>query len=89
MEKLTLTLTQSDANEHFNLEMTGTSSQQVAHLSMGTQSPVLVFEQIIKEALKIPEYHIYSEALQTMLATEDILRRDWDDPEEDALWANL
>jgi len=31
----------------------------------------------------------FSEAYQTMLASEDVLRRDWDDPEEDALWADL
>lgn len=30
-----------------------------------------------------------SEAFLTMLATEDVLRRDWDDPEEDAIWADL
>jgi len=28
-------------------------------------------------------------ALDTMLASEDVLRRDWDTPEEDAAWANL
>jgi len=31
----------------------------------------------------------YSEAYLTMLASEDILRRDWDQPEEDEAWANL
>ena len=31
----------------------------------------------------------FSEAYQTMLASEDIIRREWDDPEEDALWADL
>ncbi len=30
-----------------------------------------------------------SESLQTMLASEDVLRRDWDTPEEDAAWADL
>jgi len=30
-----------------------------------------------------------SEAFQTMLASEDVLRRDWDRPEEDAAWADL
>jgi len=30
-----------------------------------------------------------SEALQTMLATEAVLRRDWDSPEEDEAWADL
>ena len=31
----------------------------------------------------------YSEAYQTMLASEDVLRRDWEQPEEDAAWADL
>ena len=30
-----------------------------------------------------------SEAFQTMLASEAVLRRDWDRPEEDKAWANL
>lgn len=30
-----------------------------------------------------------SEAYQTMLASESVLRRDWDRPEEDAAWASL
>lgn len=30
-----------------------------------------------------------SEAFQTMLASELILGRDWERPEEDAAWANL
>jgi hypothetical protein len=31
----------------------------------------------------------YSDAFQTMLASEEVLRRDWDQPEEDAAWADL
>ncbi|MCC7105846.1 MAG: DUF2281 domain-containing protein [Chloroflexi bacterium] len=30
-----------------------------------------------------------SRALSTMLASEPVLRRDWDKPEEDAAWADL
>lgn len=30
-----------------------------------------------------------SDAFQTMLASEAVLRRDWDTPEEDAAWAHL
>ena len=30
-----------------------------------------------------------SEAFQTMLASEAVLRRDWDRPEEDEAWASL
>jgi hypothetical protein len=28
-------------------------------------------------------------ALQTMIASESVLHRDWDRPEEDEAWANL
>jgi hypothetical protein len=31
----------------------------------------------------------FSEAFQTMLASEAVLRRDWDRPEEDEAWASL
>jgi len=31
----------------------------------------------------------FSEAFQTMLASEAVLRRDWDRPEEDIAWASL
>lgn len=31
----------------------------------------------------------FSEAFQTMLASEAVLRRDWDRPEEDEAWADL
>ena len=31
----------------------------------------------------------FSEAFQTMLASEPVLRRDWDRPEEDEAWASL
>ena len=30
-----------------------------------------------------------TDSLATMLASEDVLRRDWDRPEEDAAWAHL
>ena len=31
----------------------------------------------------------YSEAYQMMLASEHVLRRDWEHPEEEAAWADL
>ena len=31
----------------------------------------------------------FSEAFQTMIASEAVLCRDWDRPEEDAAWADL
>ncbi len=38
---------------------------------------------------KLVENQVTSESLETMLASEAILRRDWDRPEEDAAWADL
>jgi hypothetical protein len=37
----------------------------------------------------LAEQNIISEASQTMRATEPILRRDWEKPEEEAAWAHL
>jgi hypothetical protein len=31
----------------------------------------------------------FSTVVQAMLASEEVLRREWDTPEEDAAWANL
>ena len=35
------------------------------------------------------EWNIYSESYQTMIASQEILARDWNDPIEDEAWANL
>ena len=32
---------------------------------------------------------VHSESFQTMLASEFVLRREWDTPEEDNAWASL
>ncbi len=37
----------------------------------------------------LAERHDSFDALSTMLASEAVLRRDWDRPEEDAAWADL
>ncbi len=49
----------------------------VMFLSERANSPVTIQE----------EGELY--AIDTMLASEDVLRRDWDTPEEDAAWAHL
>lgn len=33
--------------------------------------------------------HLEQSSMATMLASEDVLRRDWDTPEEDNAWAHL
>ena len=42
-------------------------------------------ERTKSAASKMPD----SEALECMFASEAVLRRDWDRPEEDAAWADL
>ena len=44
-----------------------------------------LFEREIKATRKRPT----TESFDCMLATESVLRRDWDTPEEDAAWADL
>jgi hypothetical protein len=39
------------------------------------------FGRVLKET--------YAEAYKTMLASEAVLRQDWDDPEEGLAWADL
>jgi hypothetical protein len=44
---------------------------------------------LAERAAEVPLPPAASEALQLMLASEGVLRQDWDRPEEDAAWANL
>lgn len=44
-----------------------------------------LFEREMEKAL----VSTTSEAFQTMLASESVLKRDWERPEEDLAWANL
>ena len=43
----------------------------------------LLGRDVIRERLSI------SSGFETMLASEDVLRKDWDSPDEDAAWADL
>jgi hypothetical protein len=38
---------------------------------------------------RLADKRVTSESLETMFASEAVLRRDWDRPEEDAAWADL
>lgn len=48
---------------------------------------VFLLERTNRLPLVREDEEIYS--IDTMLASEDVLRRDWDTPEEDAAWAHL
>jgi hypothetical protein len=44
----------------------------------------LMDREVRRAAMETP-----SEGYQTMLASQSVLQRDWDRPEEDVAWANL
>jgi hypothetical protein len=44
---------------------------------------------VLQFVTSLSERPTYSGAFQTMLASEAVLRRDWDTLEEDAAWAHL
>lgn len=49
----------------------------------------LDFSRLAPQNAKPQQENLFSEAYQTMLASEAVLSRDWNSPEEDAAWANL
>jgi hypothetical protein len=51
------------------------------------QAEVLDFVEFLRSRVK--KRSDPSEALRTMYATEAVLSRDWDSPEEDAAWSDL
>jgi len=56
--------------------------ERIRRLPQQKQEEVLDFIAFI-------ENRLYSDALETMLASEPILKREWETPEEDAAWALL
>ena len=57
--------------------------ERLQHLSSEQLASVLDFVSYLADR------RLSSEALSTMLASEPVLRRDWDRPEEDAAWSDL
>ena len=51
------------------------------------QAEVLDFVEFLRSKMKKPSEP--SEAFQTMLAAEAVLRRDWESPDEDEAWSDL
>ena len=86
-------------------ELVGTKQPSIARLERGTSEPSLAFLRKLAAALGmrveinfVPVEHAQAvqlhehsspEAYTTTLASEQVLRRDWDSPEEDAAWASL
>ena len=49
----------------------------------------VVFDFVSYLSERQPDVLLQSESFQTMLASEAVLRQDWQKPEEEAAWANL
>lgn len=58
-------------------------------LRVGSQSAVFSRFPVLEDMPPRLKQNRISEAYQTMLASEKVLKRDWESPEEDAAWANL
>ncbi|TEU16527.1 MAG: DUF2281 domain-containing protein [Anaerolineales bacterium] len=53
------------------------------------QLPADKLEVVFDFVSYLAERQLTSESFQTMLASEAVLRRDWERPEEEAAWAHL
>ncbi len=51
--------------------------------------PAEKLEVVLDFVSYLSDRPLMSEAFQTMLASEAVLRREWDTPEEDEAWAHL
>jgi hypothetical protein len=53
------------------------------------QLPADKLEVVFDFVSYLAERQLTSDSFQTMLASEEVLRRDWERPEEEAAWAHL
>jgi hypothetical protein len=87
----TITLTYNSNSNSQKVDLLPTSANQYFVVSTFDQYNILDWSQLLGGSIlefKMREL-LKSEAYQTMLASENILRQDWDSPEEDEAWANL
>lgn len=86
-----LLVTLNNTSTQQRVPLLNTSTKQRTTVFAGNQNTPFdwtEFLNIIASSIRIPQAR-YSEAYQTMLASENVLRRDWEQPGEDAAWADL
>lgn len=72
---------------HLEIDIDSTHSERLKFLQETWHQPL---EQVIARLIDIGHALIPEESARaTMLASEAVLSRDWDTPEEDAAWAHL
>ncbi len=87
----TAVLTFSNTSTYQRVVLPDTSAKQRVTLFASDQDSPFDWSQLFAvtaPSLRMPKPR-YSEAYLTMLASENILRRDWEQPEEEKAWANL
>ncbi|OIO91310.1 MAG: hypothetical protein AUK02_00045 [Anaerolineae bacterium CG2_30_58_95] len=87
-ETLTLTFNSTSNRQRVNLLPTS-AKQRMTVTAFDRQNNFDLSQMLRIVAFPYIQVMLYSEAYQTMLASESILRKEWDTPEEDAAWANL
>lgn len=87
----TLTLTFNSNSNSQKVDLLPTSANQRFLISASDQYNILDWSQLFD--IRVLQFEMQqllkSEGFQTMLASEIILSKDWDSPEEDEAWANL
>ncbi len=87
----TIILTYNSNSNSQKVDLLPTSANQYFVVSVFDQYNILDWSQLL--GVSIPQLRmrhlLKSEAYQTMLASENVLKADWDSPEEDEAWADL
>ena len=86
-----MTITATDTSTLQHVYLLPTTAKQGFVVFVGNQNKIIDWHQLLDSetySVRFPKAR-YSEAYQTMLASENVLRRDWEQPEEDAARANL
>lgn len=87
----TIILTHNSNSSGQKADLLPTSANQYFVVSAFDQYDILDWSQLLGFSVlqfKMRQL-LKSEAYQTMLASENVLRADWDSPEEDEAWADL
>jgi hypothetical protein len=86
-----LLVTLNSTSTQQGVPLLDTSAKQRITVFAGNQNTPFDWAEFLNRialSIRIPQAR-YSEAYQTMLASENVLHRDWEQPEEDAAWADL
>ena len=90
MSQHTLAIPNYNASNFLAL-LTIPTSQDYAKVFLIDQNFSLTAEQLIEASSSVLyiDNSYLSEAYQTMIASEKVLAKDWNEPDEDEIWASL